>query len=176
MNTSSVSGTTGTLDFQFNPGNTLTSQPASVQILDFTGATYLAGSQQDAGGASGGPLPATIDLSNSTSFNDDFEGVDFGSSVFFVLDFGGPAVNSPNGTSTSQSQFTFSLFSDSNGTVPLFSGDPGGVGGAVTVNLNGSLTTVANQNLQFAQVPEPSSLWLWGSGLILLGCVRMIKR
>jgi hypothetical protein len=169
-------GTTGYLDFQFNLG-ALVTQPATVQILNFTGATYVAGTQQLTGGASGGPLPSTITLVNSSGFDDAFEGVSLGNSLNFVLDFGGPAVNSPNGTATSPSEFLFSMYSDANGTVPLLTTDPGGILGTVTVNLNGSLTTQAvSSNLTFSAVPEPSAFLLLGGGLGLLGALRRFRR
>jgi hypothetical protein len=167
-------GTAGYLDFQFNLGPLVT-QSATVQIVNFTGATYLTGTQQLTGGASGGPLPSTITLVNSSSFDDAFEGVSLGNSLSFLLDFGGPAVNSPNGTATSTSQFLFSIFSDVNGTVPLLTSDPNGVLGTVTVNLDGTLTTDAVSS-NFAAVPEPAVFWLLGGGLGFLGALRRFRR
>ena len=43
VDTSSIFGTAGSLDFNFNPGPLVT-QPASLQILDFTSDGTLAGS------------------------------------------------------------------------------------------------------------------------------------
>src|SRR5215472_6236002 len=42
VDTSSITGVAGSLDFEFNPGP-LVSQPASLQILDFTSDGALAG-------------------------------------------------------------------------------------------------------------------------------------
>jgi hypothetical protein len=164
-------GSTAYLDFQFNPGP-LASQAATVSIILFNGASHIGGSQQLAGGASGGPLPSTITIANSGSFNDAFEGVLVGNYFNFVLDFTGPAVDSPNGTATSTSEFLFSMFSDVNGTVPLLTDDPNGVLGTVTVNLDGTLKTQASTNLTFA--PEPSAGWLLAGGLSLLGGLRLL--
>jgi hypothetical protein len=147
-----------------------------VRILNFSGATYLAGTQQLSGGASGGPLPSIITILNSGPFNDAFDGVSLGSSFNFLLDFGGPAVNSPDPTALNPSIFLFSMFSDVNGTVPLLTSDPNGVLGTVTVNLgNGTLTTQSvSPNLGF--VPEPAAFWLLGGGLSLLGALRRFRR
>jgi len=174
VDTHTVTGTTGYLDFQFNLGPLVT-QPATVQILNFQGATYIGGTQQLTGGASGGPLPSTITLVNSSSFDDAFEGVSLGNSLSFLLDFGGTAVNSPNGTATSTSEFLFSMFSDVDGTVPLLTSDPNGLLGSVTVNLDGTLKTQsASSNLGF--VPEPAAFWLLGGGLSVLGALRRFRR
>ncbi len=174
VDTHTVTGTTGYLDFQFNLGPLVT-QPATVQILNFQGGTYIGGTQQLTGGASGGPLPSTITLVNSSSFDDAFEGVSLGNSLSFLLDFGGPAVNSPNGTATSTSEFLFSMFSDVNGTVPLLTGDPNGLLGSVTVNLDGTLKTQSSSsNLGF--VPEPAAFWMLGGGLSILAALRRFRR
>lgn len=174
VDTHTVTGTTGYVDFQFNLGPLVT-QGATVQIQGFNGATYIGGTQQLTPGASGGPLPSTITLVNSSSFDDAFEGVTLGNSLSFLLDFGGPAVNSPNGTATSTSEFLFSMFSDVNGTVPLLTSDPNGVLGSVTVNLDGTLKAQSvSPNLGF--VPEPGAFWLLGGGLSVLGALRRFRR
>jgi hypothetical protein len=173
VDTHTAAGTTGYVDFQFNLGPLVT-QSATVQIENFTGATYVTGTQQLTGGASGGPLPSTITIMNSSSFDDAFEGVTLGSSLHFLLDFGGPAVNSPNGTATSTSEFLFSMYSDANGTVPLLTSDPNGVLGTATVNLDGTLRTQSvSSDLTF--VPEPAAFWLLGGGLSLLGALRRYR-
>jgi hypothetical protein len=73
VNTSSISGTAGSLDFNFNPGPLVT-QSASVQILSFASDGTLAGSPMLTGDASGA-LPATLTFDNGTAFNDYFEGI-----------------------------------------------------------------------------------------------------
>src|SRR5580704_14474617 len=62
VNTSSISGTTGSLDFNFNPGSLVT-QSASLQILSFTSNGTLAGSPELTGDASGA-LPGTLTFDN----------------------------------------------------------------------------------------------------------------
>ncbi len=164
IDTSSIAGTTGSLDFQFNPGPT-SGQAATVTVLDFTGGSF-AGFQQDFGAASGGPVASHITISNTGADNEDFETFAFGNLLSFVLDFTGPAVNSPNGTSTSTSLFAFLLFSDTNGTIPVLTGDPNGIAALATVNLNGTVSTEAVSPAAVV-TPEPSSLCLVGSALIL---------
>ncbi len=57
VNSSSISGTAGSLDFNFNPGPLVT-QPASLQILNFTSDGTLAGSPVLTGDVTGA-LPGT---------------------------------------------------------------------------------------------------------------------
>jgi len=168
VNTSSIAGTTGSLDFQFNNGNG-EKQAATVTILNFTGGTISNPSTM--GEVSGGPLPAAVTIGNGVQTNsgldDLFETYTYGSSLKFTLDFGGPAVTAPNGLSTGNSEFFFSMFSDVGGTVPVLTSDPNGVAATVTVNPNGSISSTAvSPAVNF--VPEPGSVALVGTAFGLL--------
>ena len=178
LNTAALNGTVGSLDFAFDSG-ALSSQPATVQILDFTGAAF-AGVRQTTGAVTGGPLPLPITINNSTAYqsNDEFESVAFGRSLSFTLDFGGPAVNSPSALNTSASQFGFYTYADANGRTPALTNDPTGLSGLVTVNLNGSLSISApSPDLTFAApTPEPATLWLMGGAAGFLGLARLLRR
>jgi hypothetical protein len=169
VDTHTISGTTGSIDFQFNPGP-LTHQSATVQIANFAGGAY-GGSQQDFGGASGGPFPNPITLTNSGAFNDDFETFTFGSKLFFSLLFSGPAVDSPNGLSSSTSVFAFSIFSDVNGINPVLTNDPNGIAALVTVKLDGTLAKTA-VSPQVTFVPEPGAFGLVGGAFAALVWIR----
>jgi hypothetical protein len=173
VDTSSINGTAGSLDFNFNPGP-LVSQLASLQILNFTSDGSLAGSPSITGDVSG-TLPGTLTFDNGTALNDYFEGFTFGSTLSFDMSFYGPALSSPDGTSTSGSAFAFSMFSDPDGATPaLTSDDVDGIALTVNVNLDGS-TSLTNFSSQtsvepagVSSVPEPSSL---AEILLLLGLV-----
>jgi hypothetical protein len=164
VDTSSISGTVGSLDFEFNPGPLVT-QAASLQILNFTSNGTLAGSPVLTGDVAG-TLPATLTFDNGTAFNDYFEGSTYGSTLSFQVSLFGPALSSPDGTSTSGSTFAFSMFSDAAGTMPtLTTNTTEGFAFTIDVNLDGT-TTVTNFSLQTTVVPatappaipEPSSL------------------
>jgi hypothetical protein len=152
VDTSSISGTAGSLDFEFNPGPLVT-QAASLQILNFTSNGSLAGSPVLTGDVAGA-LPATVSFDNGTAFNDYFEGFTYGSTLTFQVSLFGPALSSPDGTSTSGSTFAFSMFSDAAGTMPvLTTNTTEGFAFTTDVNLDGT-TTVTNFSPQTTVVPE----------------------
>jgi hypothetical protein len=178
VNTSSVTGTPGSLDFNFNPGPLVT-QAASLRLISFSSDGSLAGSSMFNGNVSG-ILPATVTFDNGTAFNDYFEGFTFGSTLSFGVDLYGPALTSPDGISTSGSAFAFSMFSDAAGTIPALTTDAtDGFAVTITVNLDGS-TTLHNFStettvVQLTAVPEPSSAALLGA-IIALGIVCLWHR
>ena len=172
-NTSSISGTSGSLDFQFDPGPLVT-QAASVEILNFTGGSFL-GAPSTTASVSGGPLPSAVTIANSGAFNDYFQDYLYGNKLSFTLDFGGPAVNSPNGMSTSTSLFTFSTFSDANGVNPVLTADPNGEALTVSVSLDGTLALAA-VSPDVRILPEPGSLWLLSGAFALLSARRFLMK
>jgi hypothetical protein len=171
VDTSSVSGTDGSLDLQLNPGPLVT-QLASLQILNFSSNGSLAGSPSVSGDVTG-VLPATLTFDNLTGFNDYFEGFTFGSTLSFQISLFGPALSSPNGTSTSGSAFAFSMFADTAGTLPILTSDPDGSAVILAVNLDGTTTPTnfSNQTSivpQTSAVPEPTGLALAAIPLMFL--------
>jgi len=180
VNTNTILGTTGSLDFQFNPGP-LVSQSASLQILNFTSDGTLAGVPTLTGDVSG-TLPATLTFDNGTAFNDYFDGFTFGTAITFKLSLFGPALSSPDGTSTSGSTFAFSMFSDTAGTIPTLTADTtNGFAFTADVNLDGS-TTVTNSSSETSvvpattAVPEPNSVAMLGTAAMLLLVLRRKQR
>lgn len=170
VDTSSIFNTSGSLDFNFNPGPLVT-QAASLQILNFASDGTLAGSPTLTGDVAG-VLPGTLTFDNGTGFNDYFEGFTFGSTLSFTVDLSGPALSSPDPTATSGSTFAFSMFSDPAGTMPVLTGNTA-EGFAITVDVNvGGTTTLTNFT---GAVPEPSSLWPLAALLTVL-CLGLRKR
>lgn len=164
VNTSSISGTTGSLDFQFNPGPLIT-QAANLEISDFsTNGTLMNCALNVQGfcptGDVGGTLPGTLTFDNGTAFNDYFDDFTYGTTLSFDVNLYGPAVTSPDGTSTSGSAFAFSMFSDAFGSVPTLTTDTAD-GYAVVVDLNtdGS-TTPTNYSTETTvkALPEPNGI------------------
>jgi PEP-CTERM motif len=166
VDTSSITGTTGSLDFNFNAGPAI-AQLASLQILGFTGDGTLAGSPQFFGDVSGA-LPGTLTYDNGT-FNDYFEDFTYGTTLTFEVSLYGAALSSPDGVSDSGSKFVFSMFSDADGTIPTLTTNGEGFAATVDVNLDGTTTfTDFSTETSFASsvaTPEPGSLLLLTTGL-----------
>jgi hypothetical protein len=183
VDTSSITGTAGSLDFNFNPGPLVT-QAASLQILNFTSDGALAGDCPCGTGDVSGQLPATLTFDNGSAFNDYFDDFTFGTTISFDVSLLGAALSSPDGVSTSGSTFAFSMFSDLAGTIPVLTSDTTD-GFAVTIGVNLDGTTTPTNFSSEATVtpvgttstPEPSSLLLLAAGLAtLIGVSRCQKR
>jgi hypothetical protein len=125
-----------------------------------------------------GALPATLTYDNGTQYNDFFEDFTYGTTLSFEVSLYGPALSSPDGTSTSGSIFAFSMFSDPAGTVPALTTDTtDGFAATVNVNLDGTTTSTDPSTetsiVSSATTPEPSSLLLLATGLLgLAGGLR----
>ncbi len=166
IDTSTISGTAGSLDFNFNPGPLVT-QAASLDISSFlSDGTLVSGSCALGGpcltGDVSGTLPGTLTLDNGTGFNDYFQDFTFGGALMFDVRLYGPAVSSPDGISTSGSTFAFSMFSDAAGTIPILTSDLTD-GFAATIDLNQDGTASVNNlssETAVSAVPEPSSFVL----------------
>jgi hypothetical protein len=177
VDTSSITGTAGSLDFNFNPGPLVT-QLANLQILNFASDGTLAGNCPCGTGDVSGQLPGTLTFGNGTALNDYFDQFTFGTTISFDVSLYGPALASPDGTSTSGSTFAFSMFSDSGGTVPALTSDTTeGIAFAVDVNLDGT-TTVTNNSDQTTVNAEsssgpPSTVPEPGSALLILTMLAM---
>ena len=178
VDTLSISGTPGSLDFQFNPGPLVT-QAASLQILNFTSDGTLTACALNIQGFcptsdATGTLPGTVTFDNGTPFDDYFDGFTYGNSLSFDMRLYGPAINTPDGTSTSGSTFAFSMFSDAAGTMPTLTTDlTDGFAATIDVNLDGT-TTVTNFSSVTSigtpgAVPEPATFAV--TGILLLGLI-----
>lgn len=182
VNTSSLAGTAGNVDFQFNPGGGST-QPGLVTISSFSGGTVV-GTASTFGGVAGN-LPATVTIDNSGGLNDYFQAFTFGNSFSFALQFSGPDVNAPNGTATSGSAFGLSLY-NAGGDTPLLTNNADGFIATANVNLDGTVTisTYPSSGAGSAPVativststPEPTTLTLFAAPLLAVGGLALRRR
>ncbi len=183
IDTSSIQGTSGYLDFQFSGPST----PAA--ILTTSGLNLHGGSvgvEMITGDASGSLLTQLMLLNTLNSPpNEDFASVTFGTQLTFGFDFSGPAVTNPDGVSDA-STFAFSIL-DATGMNPLLlvsnwaSVDPGGF--AFLVDLNNQGGAIATNflahgvvNPEGVAVPEPSAGSCLAIGLGMLASVRLMRR
>jgi hypothetical protein len=172
INTSSIAGKTGSLDFNFNPGP-LASQNASLEIVGFSADGTFEGAPNLIGDVSGGTLPTNVLFDNGTAFNDYFQDFTFGNELSFNLLLFGSAVTSPNGTSASGSAFAFSMFSDQAGTSPTLTSDlNNGFAFITNINRDGTLTTTDYSSETaigaVSETPEPPPVLLLISGIAVI--------
>jgi hypothetical protein len=169
VDTLSIDGTAGSLDFNFNPGP-LVSQSASLQILNFSSDGLLTGSPVLTGDVAG-TLPGTLTFDNGTPLNDYFQDFTFKSTLSFDARLFGAAVDSPDGVSTSGSTFAFSMFSDPAGTIPTLTTDSlNGFAFLVNANLDGTTSAMG-----FLPTPEPTGLGVFAAVLLAAAVFREIR-
>lgn len=167
VDTSSISGQSGYLDFSLLP-SAFDSQFATAEIQHFGTDGMVSANAPFITGDASGMLPGTLSLDNATFYNDYFQDFTFGNSLSFDLLLDGPALESPDGIASGGSTFTFGMFA-SDQVTPLLSTSPNGEALDVNVNLDGtaSYTTYpagAGQPSAVQVVPEPASLTLLVSG------------
>ena len=166
IDTSTISGTAGYLDFTLAGGIPMPPDGV-VTIMDFFSDGVL-GAAQLSGGALG-DLSSQVTLDNS-SFppSEYYTPFAFGHTLTFLVMFSGPAVTNPDGVSGS-STFAFSMLDMADPPNPLLlpdplpGNDPGGF--AFTVDLNNDGSTTVNNFMGAGQitpaappgaVPEPN--------------------
>jgi hypothetical protein len=165
VDTSSLNGQTGFLDFQFNPGDSSALSATSTVSLFQTNGGVLAQPASLTGDATGS-LPGTLTLDNGSVYNDIFQGFTFGNSFTFDLALSGPAVSSSGGTVGSA--FAVSLYA-ADGFTPLLTTDPNASVATIDLNPNGTASvytfaqsstdnTAAATVSSASAVPEPSTL------------------
>ena len=105
-------------------------------------------------GNASGSLPGDLQFNNGAGFNDYFQAFTFGSSVSFDIALDGPALDSPAGYG-SGSTFAFSIFSDTDGTMPALTSDMvNGYALTVDINPDGSTTLRNYTSSPTAVTPE----------------------
>jgi hypothetical protein len=181
MNTSSISGDAGSLDFSLSSGAG-SDQSLSATVSAFTGGSY-GGTQATDGDVSGGPVtsgsPVTIGpVPDASGLNDDFETFNYGTTLSFLVSLSGPGLTAPDGNATSPYEFDFFTYSDGAGTVPVLTSDPNGISGLVDVSPEGMITvTAVSPNVTItAPAPDPGTVWLLASALGLLLIARSVRQ
>jgi hypothetical protein len=171
VNTTSLEGTSGYLDFQLDPGFLGSTDAASATITGFLTDGTLTAPAPNLGDVSGS-LPGTVTINNTDVTNEYTPGITFGSffDVFVTLDI--PVIS---GSATSGSSFTLDVedsgFNSLLGSFPAVEIDLDATTGAPTVTNNSSGAATV------AAVPEPSSTLLLATCLIgLVAVCRKIRQ
>jgi hypothetical protein len=186
VNTLSLTGTSGYIDFQFNPANP-SSLFATANLSNFATDGVVGAQAFQSGDATGpgtGPLtPPPLSFDNGTALNELTYNFVYGSTISFDMTLSGTALSggAPAGAS---STFALTLL-DGGGNA--FSTGPGGAIVTIVVNPDGSTTGTAYSPIatggpagtvtMAGTVPEPSTLVL---GVIafgaLFGCHQVRRR
>ena len=140
IDTSSVSGTSGFLDFQFNPGNAAT-QAVTAKIMNFSTNGTLNGVPMITGDVAS-TLPGTVTFQNDTPLNEYFQGFNYGTTISFLLVLSGPALGSPNGTMAG-STFGVGLYDSGQNPILTNQGNTTGFAGEVDIHSDGTTTATA---------------------------------
>jgi len=181
VDTSAVAGTSGSIEFQLNPGGS-GALPASGEISAFAGGTLVFGkfSPDYFGNASGTLSPGLATLDNGMPLNLILHNFDYDGGFSFLLTVAGPALDTPDpllpGT-----RFSIFLWDKQDGFGnPLFPID-GFTDAALTIDINpdGSIT-IANAPqvpvtaVNLVAAPEPATWFLLTASL--LGCLVVYRR
>lgn len=163
VDTTTVSGQTGYLELQFNPG--INPGVASAIISNFSSDAALVGAPFVTGDVAGA-LPSTVTINNTAGWNDYYQQVTFGNNIQFALNLSSVAGNS----------FGLSFYG-ADGLSPILTSDPNGFATTIDVNQNGAvLTNNSGQVTAAAATPIPPSVLLFGSGLLgLVGIRRKVN-
>jgi hypothetical protein len=107
VNTASLSGQSGNLDLQFNPGGD-TAPAATATITNFQSPDGKLAPSIELTGNANGSLSGTLTLINSPMYNDAYQGFTFGTAFSFDVTLSGAALDSPG--ATFGSSFALSLY------------------------------------------------------------------
>lgn len=164
LDTSTLLGQTGWLDFQFNPADS--SAPATTATLaGFLSNGALSPAPTPTGDVAG-DLGSILIFGNSQALNDWLQGFTFGSQLSFSVNIDTPTPN----TSGSGTAFSLSLYDASYNSLladPVW-------GAALVLNANDNglvnvLAQTASVSLTTSPVPEPHNALLLLVGLGLIG-------
>ena len=179
IDTSSINGSNGNLDFQF-PGDEF-SQPGTVSIYDFASDGVL-GIGEYSGDVNGGDLPNPVNINNTPfSYNNFYTPFTFGSSLAFKLSFSGLAATHP--VPLAGSTFTFSMLDngqndpDGNLKPVLVTDNDGGFALSVVVGENPT-NFMTTGSVIVGAVPEPEeyAMMLVGAAMVAFQVKRKQKR
>jgi hypothetical protein len=183
VNTSAITGQSGYFDLQFNP-TSVGALAATATVTNFaTDGTLLSDPNNGTDGDVSGSLASALVINNTSSLNDLFQAIQFGTYMSFNVDLTGPAtiMPDPNGFG---SAFGLSLY-DRNFN-PLLTTDPNGT--VATILLNSDTTNtietfpagpglgaVAMVQFNGNSVPEPSTIVLAGLAAAVLGIYASVR-
>lgn len=165
----SIQGTQGYIDFQFNAGSS-GSQSAVAKVSGFSSDGTLSSASSDGSGSGDLSVPPnilTITNNPNNALNDVLQGFTFGTTLSFLVDFSGPALTSPG---TDGSAFSVTFYDSGFNT--LLSTASSGAVATIAINADTSFSTTTSSTDAIsitpygAPVPEPASIVLLVAGAL----------
>src|ERR1041385_4295096 len=156
IDTSSISGTSGSLAFSFDPGFGL-HQSTTAEILNFSPAANL-GAVPIVANSVSGTLPPAITLSNAANALYMVSFLYAGTTSFDII-FDGPAITSPDGVSVSGTTFAFFML-NADQTASFLTSNADGFAFLIDINPGGTTTVtdfITSTNTIAQVIPEPGS-------------------
>jgi hypothetical protein len=173
INTASLAGSNGFIQFQFTPGGVAPAAEATVSLLDLEGGVVLASPLPDVEGDVSGSLPGPVVLGNGEALNVLYQAVRFGTHLAFTIGFDGAFIT--DDSAKVGSRFDLEFFDANDNLAPL--PPPGGTGTPVTgpalvFDLTpGEVEPTLYVDGQVSEVPEPHPSLLLAGGLLVLALV-----
>jgi PEP-CTERM motif len=166
INTSTLSGQAGNLDFLLSPFSVPAPGVTAVVSGFSTDAVFNPGDISLTNAT--GSLASSVTLANASTFNDAFQPVTFGNFVDFEVTLSGPGIDTPDSDGTS---FIFSLY-DSTGSFGLLTDSPNNDLAGVTADSVNGIVPYTNPPVpggvsaaSVTPIPEPSTYLLVSLGL-----------
>ena len=163
VNTTSVAGTVGYLDFMFNPGAAPV-DPASATLSGFTTDGTLGTPLGNIGDVTGS-LPGVVQINNTDVNNEYTVGFTYGSFFDMFVDLDIPTIS---GNAQSGSSFLLTLDDSNFGPLLNDNASPSGQLVEIDLDTDGNPTVQnfsPNGEATVTAVPEPASLLLLATGL-----------
>jgi hypothetical protein len=167
-----VAGTSGLIDFQFNPGLAA----ATASISNFTSNGTLGGQLPPPDPNVTGTLPGTVVIANTAFFNAYTEQFTFGSSFDFLLTLNGDLSGSRFSLGIYSPGFAAPLLTVDENFVALIDITAGGtILEPVVFDQPGGLPPAATFTLATAGVPEPSTFSYLAGALVAICLIPRVR-
>lgn len=170
INSTTINPLAAVLELQYSTANL---QSSAAAITDFSGAA-LGSVIPPTVAATGDLTTNNLILTATNPLSDYALNINVNANTMtFMLSLYGPAVDAPDG-GLGGTTFSISLFTDNTFTTGLLTAD--GIVGRLDIDGNGAIVTNGFGFTEFAEVPEPGTIYTLAGGIALLALSRWRRR